>query len=117
MTALAVESVEAHTCLIIPHFNNSVIVARNKMRLLLVFRKIKTVDACFVATESVVCSCLLGSESPNFNSFVKRSRGKHGSVFGIDCELHDVVLMILETINFCKVFLPVEHLDCVVIRT
>ena len=69
VTAL-VEGVEAHAGLVVPHFDDSVIVTGHEVWLLRVVAKIDAVNAGFVAGEGIVCSGFLGADGPNLNALV-----------------------------------------------
>ena len=85
------------------------------MGLLWVTGEVDTVDAGLVACESIICGRLSGSYSPYLHCAVKGGRGKHRWVLRIDTDLHDIVAVILERVNFRPVLIPIEHFDGVII--
>jgi len=62
-----VKCVKAHTCLIVPDFDDAFVVTGNEVRLLLISAEVYAIDADLVATEGVVSGSFLGSHSPNLD--------------------------------------------------
>ena len=86
------------------------------MRFLGIRAEIETVDTRLMADQSVVGGRFSRSYSPYLDSLIEGCRSKHGGIFGVDLELHNVVLMIDKRVNFLPILVPVKHADGVVIR-
>lgn len=85
------------------------------MRSLQVSAKVDAIDTGVVADQGVI-RCRLGrSYGPNLDCLVKGGCCKHGWVFGVDLNLHDIVLMVPKRVNFRPILVPVEHHNGIVV--
>jgi hypothetical protein len=66
-----VKGVKAHTSLVIPNLDDSEVITGDDMGFVWVAAKVYAVHAGLVSRESVVCSCFLGSNRPNFDFLVQ----------------------------------------------
>ena len=79
--------------------------------------EVNTVYACLMARQGVVGRLLGSAHRPDLDCLVQGGRGEHVVVFGVDCQLHDVVLMIHKRVNFGPGFIPVKHVDGIIIAS
>ena len=111
------QSIKALLCLVIPDLYLAIITTWHEMTPVAIMAEIDTVDTCLVTIETEIGVIELSRNGPDFNSSVEGSRSEHVSIFGIDAELHHVVLMVVVWVYFLPVLLPIKHQDAIVVTT
>jgi hypothetical protein len=79
--------------------------------------EINAVDTSEVTIQAKVGVVLSCRHCPNFNGSIERCRCKHISIFGVDAELHDIMLVVIERIDLIPVVLPAIHHNPVIVTT
>lgn len=102
--------------LIVPDFDMTIITSWNKMGSVKSHAKVKAINSSLVTNQWIVCTLFLCWNCPNFYSFIKRGTSEHLSIFRIDSNLHDIVIMVLIRIDFLPFLIPIKQFNGLIIR-
>jgi hypothetical protein len=61
-----------------------------------------------MAYQRIVGISFLVCDSPNLDSLVERGASEHGRVLGVDGYLHDVVIVVLISIDLLPTLVPIK---------
>ena len=83
----------------------------------IVMTEINAVHTGSMAQQAVVGIALSRGDGPDLNGSIERSRGELVGVLWIDTELHYIMLVVFVRIHFLPVFVPIIHVDFIIVTT